>query len=155
MDLTGISSTDPVFGTTANLPSSQLDKNAFMKLLVTQMQNQDPLSPADSTQYVSQLAQFSSLEQMQNLNDDLVGMATLQQNNALLSQLTESSALIGKTVQWTDANSGAQSSGQVTAVKIQNGAALLEVNGQDVPLSSVSMVDAPPNDTGSGGSGGS
>jgi flagellar basal-body rod modification protein FlgD len=149
MDLTGISSTDPVFGATSTAPSTQLDKSAFLKLLVTQMQSQDPLSPSDSTQYVSQLAQFSSLEQMQNLNDNLVGMATLQQNNALLSQLTQSSALIGKTVQWTDSTSGATNSGQVTAVKLQGGAALLEINGQDVPLTSVTMI----NDPSTGGNG--
>ncbi len=154
MDLSGISSTDPVFGSTSSLPSTQLDKDAFLKLLVTQMQNQDPLSPADSTQYVSQLAQFSSLEQMQNLNDNLVGMAALQQNNALLSQLTESSTLIGKSVQWTDPGSGTTSSGTVTAVKLQNGTALLEINGQDVPLSSVTMVDPPSSDSGSNGGGG-
>jgi flagellar basal-body rod modification protein FlgD len=141
MDLTGISSTDPITGSALAAPSTQLDKNAFLQLLVTQMQNQDPLSPADSTEYVSQLAQFSSLEQMQNLNDNLVGMATLQQNNALLSQLTSSSALIGKNVDWTDATSGAQNSGQVTAVKLQSGTAYLEINGQDVPLSSVTMVN--------------
>ena len=153
MDLSGINVNDPITTSASTAPSSQLDKDAFLKLLVTQMQNQDPLSPADSTQYVSQLAQFSSLEQMQNLNDNLVGMATLQQNNALLSQLTQSSALIGKTVQWTDPTSGAQSSGQVSAVKLQNGAALLEINGQDVPLTSVTMVNDTPS-TGSGGSGG-
>jgi flagellar basal-body rod modification protein FlgD len=150
MDLNGISSTDPIFGAPTTAPASTLDKDAFLKLLVTQMQNQDPLSPADSTQYVSQLAQFSSLEQMQNLNQNIVGMATLQQNNALLSQLTESSALIGKTVQWTDATSGATSTGQVTAVKLQSGIAVLEINGQDVPLSSVTTVQ----DTSGGGSGG-
>jgi flagellar basal-body rod modification protein FlgD len=151
MDLTGISSTDPIFGAPSTAASSTLDKDAFLKLLVTQMQNQDPLSPADSTQYVSQLAQFSSLEQMQNLNQNIVGMATLQQNNALLAQLTESSALIGKTVQWTDATSGATSTGQVTAVKLQDGVAVLEINGQDVPLSSVTTVQ----DTSGGDSGGS
>jgi flagellar basal-body rod modification protein FlgD len=155
MDLTGISSTDPIMGAASTAPSSKLDKSAFLKLLVTQMQSQDPLSPSDSTQYVSQMAQFSSLEQMQNLNENLVGMATLQQNNALLSQLTQSSALIGKSVQWTDPNTGATNSGQVTAVKLQGGAALLEINGQDVPLSSVTMVNGGTGGTGTGGGTGS
>jgi flagellar basal-body rod modification protein FlgD len=150
MDLSGINANDPIFGAPVTSPSSTLDKDAFLKLLVTQMQNQDPLSPADSTQYVSQLAQFSSLEQMQNLNQNIVGMATLQQNNALLSQLTESSALIGRTVQWTDATSGQTSSGEVTAVKLSNGVAVLEINGQDVPLSSVTTVES----TSGGGSNG-
>lgn len=45
-----------------------LDKDAFLKLLVTQMQYQDPLEPTSNTEYMSQMAQFSSVEQMQNLN---------------------------------------------------------------------------------------
>jgi flagellar basal-body rod modification protein FlgD len=140
MDISGISSNDPSFAS-GTMPSSQLDKSAFLKLLVTQMQNQDPLSPSDSTAYVSQLAQFSSLEQMQTVNQNLVDLATLQQNNALLTQLTQSSALIGKTVQWTDPNTGTQTSGEVTAVKLQGGVALLEIGGQDVPLAAVTMVN--------------
>lgn len=45
-----------------------LDKSSFLKLLVTQMQYQDPLEPASSTEYMAQLAQFTSLEEMENLN---------------------------------------------------------------------------------------
>jgi len=48
-----------------------LDKDDFLKLLVTQLQNQDPLNPTDSTEFVSQLAQFSSLEQLTSVNDNL------------------------------------------------------------------------------------
>lgn len=48
--------------------NSSLDKDAFLKLLVTQMQYQDPLEPTSNTEYMSQMAQFSSVEQMQNLN---------------------------------------------------------------------------------------
>ena len=48
--------------------TDSLGKAAFMKLLVTQMQNQDPLNPTSDTEFISQLAQFSSLEQMENLN---------------------------------------------------------------------------------------
>ena len=47
---------------------SELGKEEFLQLLVTQMKYQDPLEPTDNTEYVSQLAQFSELEQMQNLN---------------------------------------------------------------------------------------
>jgi flagellar basal-body rod modification protein FlgD len=47
------------------------DKQTFLKLLVTQIQNQDPLNPTDSTQFVTQLAQFSELEQMTNVNTNL------------------------------------------------------------------------------------
>ncbi len=47
------------------------DQEMFLKLLVAQMKNQDPLNPTDSTQYTAQLAQFSSLEQLTGINDKL------------------------------------------------------------------------------------
>jgi flagellar basal-body rod modification protein FlgD len=153
MELTGISNTDPIAGAPQGAPAaSSLDKDAFLKLLVSQVKNQDPLQPAGSTEYVAQLAQFSSLEQMQNLNDNIVGLALLQQNNALLSQLTQSSALIGQTVQWTDPDTGTVHSGEVTSVKLQDGLALLEIDGQDVPLGYVTQVlGAPVGDDGDTG----
>lgn len=51
--------------------SQAMGKDAFLKLLVTQLQNQDPLNPADSTEFTAQLAQFSSLEQLNNINTNL------------------------------------------------------------------------------------
>jgi flagellar basal-body rod modification protein FlgD len=48
-----------------------LDKDAFLRLLTTQLQHQDPLNPTDSTEFTSQLAQFSSLEQLSNVNETL------------------------------------------------------------------------------------
>ena len=56
---------------------SDLDKDAFLQLLVTQMQYQDPLNPGDSTEYMSQLAQYSSLEATMNISE------TLEKGNAL------------------------------------------------------------------------
>jgi len=74
--------------------SDIMGKDSFLQLLVTQLKNQDPLQPMDNTQFVAQLAQFSSLEQVQNLNglmsqnNDL----TLSVHNALMTNL------IGKVV---------------------------------------------------------
>ena len=51
--------------------SSELGKEEFLKLLVCQMQNQDPLNPQSDQQFIAQLAQFSSLEQMTNLNSTM------------------------------------------------------------------------------------
>jgi flagellar basal-body rod modification protein FlgD len=71
-----------------------LGKDQFMTLLVTQLQNQDPLNPMDSTGFTSQLAQFSSLEQLQNVNSNLSHLSVTQAslNNA------QAVSFIGKTV---------------------------------------------------------
>lgn len=85
---------------TSSLSSSStqaLDKDDFLKLLVTQLQNQDPLNPADSTEFVTQLAQFSSLEQLQNVNDNIkiVQMFDQSINNS------QAVTFVGKTVKAT------------------------------------------------------
>lgn len=56
---------------TPSNPNSKMGKDEFLKLLVAQMKNQDPLNPADGQQMAAQLAQFSSVEQLQNANDTL------------------------------------------------------------------------------------
>jgi len=69
MNVSSINTTaDQDFATTDNTSGSTLDKDAFMQLLVTQMQNQDPTDPMDNSEMTAQLAQFSSLEQLENLN---------------------------------------------------------------------------------------
>jgi flagellar basal-body rod modification protein FlgD len=149
MTISGISATDELSGlgtTSTGTPTSSLDKDAFMRLLVEQMKNQDPMSPQDNSQTIAQLAQFSSLEQMTELNDNIVGLAVLQQNNALMSQLTQSSSLIGQTVSYIDPASGDTETGTVTSVKIQDGLAVLNIGGQDIPLSNVTEVSSAPAD---------
>ncbi len=69
-----------VYGSgTGNIPKTKsadaaMGKDAFLKLLVTQLENQDPLNPTENTEFVAQLAQFSSLEGIQNLNTSLGDM---------------------------------------------------------------------------------
>ena len=62
--------------TTAATGTSQVTKNMFLQLLVAQIKNQDPLSPADGTQFLTQLAQFQSLEQSMNMGTDLSAIRT-------------------------------------------------------------------------------
>jgi flagellar basal-body rod modification protein FlgD len=59
-----------------------LDKDAFLKIFLTQMQNQDPLNPMDATDFTSQLAQFSSLEQLYNVNTNLQSLETSSGDSA-------------------------------------------------------------------------
>lgn len=58
-------------GTQIVKPGNDMDKNAFLRILTAELANQDPSNPQDSTQYVAQMAQFSSLEQMSNLNSTM------------------------------------------------------------------------------------
>ncbi|MCE9593692.1 MAG: hypothetical protein K8S98_05825 [Planctomycetes bacterium] len=149
MTISGISANDPI-SLSGNDTTSKLDKDSFMKLLVNQMKNQDPMEPADNTQMIAQLAQFSSLEQMETLNQNIVGLAVLQQQNALLNQLTTSSALIGKSVQYVDPTSQEEQWGTVQAVKIVDGLASLSIDGKDVPLANVGEIGTPPAATDTG-----
>jgi len=153
MDLSGITaSTSSEFASAAELPTQELDKNAFMELLVAQLKNQDPLEPASNEEFVGQLATFSSLEQLENVNDNIGTLALLQQSNALLSQLTESSALIGQTIEWTDYETGEPGSGVVQSVKVEDGTAFLDVGDQMVALLDVTSVNGttPVDDGGDG-----
>ncbi len=75
--------------TTSTTGGSDLDEQAFLNLLITQLQYQDPMNPQDSQEFVAQLAQFSSLEELMSLNDgmDTLYMATSSMNNAAMTQL--------------------------------------------------------------------
>ena len=143
MQIPGINSNDPI-SLSGSASQSQLDKDAFMNLLAVQMKHQDPLSPTDNSQMIAQLAQFSALEQSQQLNDNIVGLAVLQQSNALLQQLTSSSALIGKDVQYSDPDTEATTWGRVESVRIEDGLAQLQIGGKNVPLANVIEIGTPP-----------
>lgn len=95
--------------------TSELGKDAFLQLLVTQMQCQDPLNPSSDTEFISQLATFSSLEQMQNLN------STFSQTQAF--------SLVGQQVQVSADNKVGYVEGTVDYVTISNGNTYLSVNG--------------------------
>jgi flagellar basal-body rod modification protein FlgD len=71
-----------------------LGKDSFMKMMIAQLQNQDPLNPMDGTAFVAQLAQFSSLEQLQNLNDVMSSLPTYlgSFSNAQMANLIGSEA---------------------------------------------------------------
>lgn len=118
---------------------NDLDKDAFLNLLVTQMQHQDPLSPTKNEDFLAQMAQFSSLEQMQNLNKG----ASISQGYTLMNK-----EVFG-TVMDPTTNKVNAVTGMVTGVYMQNGKVFLKVKMDDVekpvdlPLEKVEAVLAP------------
>ena len=120
---------DPTTGTTttaATTPTSStkkadqvLGKDDFLKLMVAQMKNQDPMSPADDKDNIAQMAQFSSLEQITNL-------ATATQRLADSMQTTQTLGLIGHTVSYKAAD-GTLTSGMVSSVDVAGGKPSLTV----------------------------
>lgn len=82
---------------TASTGSSALGKDDFLKILITQLQNQDPTSPMDDKEFIAQMAQFSSLEQMQNLNTSMTNLISLQTQSNLISY----GQFIGQEVNWS------------------------------------------------------
>lgn len=100
---------DSIGNATTGLRGNSLGQEDFMKILLTQLTYQDPLKPMDNQQFMAQMAQFTSLEQTQQLNEK---MATLISNQAAL----QSVGLIGRTV---DINTGGASlTGTVAALSL-------------------------------------
>jgi flagellar basal-body rod modification protein FlgD len=127
----GSSATNPLTAEDAN--KNQLGKDAFLKLLTTQLQHQDPLNPMEDSEFMGQMAQFSTLEQITN-------MATA--NTAMADNLTfsKSVSLIGRTVTYTDAEEQTHT-GTVDRVTTTDGKPALTVGGIDgVDPSSVTEV---------------
>jgi len=120
--------TSALAATTSN--NQFVSQNTFLTLLITQLQNQDPMNPQDSSQFVAQLAQFSSLEQMTQLNTSF---------NSVLDN--SAAGMIGQTVTVADQN--AQSgftTGQVTGVVYFANGPAVQVNGVNYPLSAIQNV---------------
>ncbi|WAH35401.1 flagellar hook capping FlgD N-terminal domain-containing protein [Alicyclobacillus dauci] len=112
--------------------SQQLGQDDFLKLLVAQMQNQDPLQPQDNSQMLAQLAQFTSVEQMTN-----VAQTETQVLSAINSlQTLMAPQMIGKSVTIDD-GSGTPIQGTVDSVKFSQGQSQVVVNGTAYPTTQV------------------
>lgn len=104
--------------------AASMDYNAFLRLLVAEMKNQDPTKPNDATQYMAQLASFSNVEQAIKTNAKLDALLTT-------SALSQAESLIGRTITSAD---GALS-GKVTAFKIVSGGAVAVLEGgKELPI---------------------
>ncbi|SHF51655.1 flagellar hook assembly protein FlgD [Ornithinibacillus halophilus] len=117
-------------------PSPELGRDEFLKILMTQLQNQDPLNPMEDKDFISQMSNFSSLEQLMNISSSI---ESLVQNQAI-APVVQYSNLIGRDVAYHD-DEGSQKVSQVTAVSQQDGQALLKLaNGETIPANEIGEV---------------
>jgi flagellar basal-body rod modification protein FlgD len=125
-DATNVSTTAP------KAAGGTLGKDDFLKLFVTQLQHQDPMNPSDNSEFMAQMAQFSTLEQITNLSN-----ATSQM--VFANQVSQSVGLIGRTVTYDKAD-GTSATGVATAVNIDNGSILVTVGADQVEPGSIRSV---------------
>lgn len=112
----------------------ELGSDMFLKLLVTQMRYQDPFSGGqDMGDFMSQVAQFSTMERLIQLQKTVESFVAQQSHSQALSMLNRTVDI--KT------ESGEEERGEVTAVRMQSGNPLLTVNGREYPLGAVSVVE--------------
>lgn len=127
---------------TQNTSKTTLGKNDFLKLLIAQLKGQDPMKPMNDTQYISQMANFTSLEQTQNMNNLLQKFIDSQSSQTLANY----SNMIGQAITYNTSNSNGstqteQSQGIVTSVSLVNGNIVCNTqDGKNVSLSQISSI---------------
>ncbi|GGA63060.1 hypothetical protein GCM10008025_03740 [Ornithinibacillus halotolerans] len=129
--------------TTTRVPSNELGKDDFLKILMTQLQNQDPTSPLEDRDFIAQLAQFTSLEQMTNMTNSINKLANFQQMNSII----EYSHLIDKVVSYQSLDENGDNltmkESKVTSVSQFNGELFLELaNGEKISTILIGEVRA-------------
>ncbi|MDF2936755.1 MAG: flagellar hook capping protein [Paenibacillaceae bacterium] len=115
--------------------NSELGKDQFLKILIAQLKNQDPTQPLQDKEFIAQMAQFSSVEQLTNMATEM---------KALRESLGMASGLIGKTITWTRKDSGGnetEDSGIVQAITFKNGSQYANVDGVEVSLEKITKIE--------------
>ncbi len=134
-NLQSISALGSTIQTTKNNPADALGRDQFMLLLLAQLRNQDPLSPMDDKEFITQLATFNTLDEMRKINENLLAMS-------YMDQFVQAGVLLGKTVTAIDPNyPGNFITGQVSGVSFEDGAANLIVDGIKIPVENVTFME--------------
>ncbi len=159
MSVSAISSTNSSYVTTSSAssvqvanPDSTISKTDFLEMFITKLENQDPTDPIDDSTFTSDMAQLSTVEQLQNLNTSMTSMSTSMSNldTNVTSQISltntgQAVSLVNKTVtvQTTDsAGNVSTAEGTVTSVKFVNGVPKIVINGVEYDTSAVTEVAA-------------
>ena len=133
-----LSNTSSSTSTSTSTGTDSLGKDTFLQLLVTQMQNQNPLDPQDNSEFVAQLAQFSSLESMQTLNDTVDTLSS----NYTSSQALQASSLVGHSVIAEGDTTTVDTSAGVTGqVELSTSSTATTVNVYDADGNLVKNID--------------
>lgn len=132
-------------GTTAsknNTAKNTLDKDAFLKLLLTELRYQDPMEPVKDKEFMAQMASFSSLEQMTNLNTGFNKLSSNITDNLLPAlMLQQSSTMVGREVTYTNPDDSKSSlTGIIDSALIKDGKAYYVVNGKEIAASTISEI---------------
>ena len=147
MDVSGVGSANSLTGAVTSMvdnPDSALGKMDFLQMLVTKLKYQDPLKPISDESFVADMAQFSSLEQMTNLNQTFAQSINSLNENIIglmmMQNTTQAASLIGKTI--TVSTGTGEIEGQVSIVRFVDGEPKIVVNGQEYGLASVKEIKA-------------
>jgi flagellar basal-body rod modification protein FlgD len=137
LTVSAVEATTPgAFGLGATAPTTttatDADKDMFLQLLVTQMRNQDPANPTDSSEFLAQTAQFTALEKMQAVADQTSQLVALQ-------VAFGASSMVGRTISYAGPD-GELLSGVVNSVRFESTGPVLQVNGEDVHFASVQSL---------------
>jgi flagellar basal-body rod modification protein FlgD len=130
--------TTPSAGSLLPIPTKTLSQDDFLKLLVVQMKAQDPLNPKTDTEFISQMTQFSALEQSKSMQRDIAGLRGDQ-------ELLQADAMIGRYVTLHDGNA-LVAPGVVSAVDVMDGTPKIVVNGIQYSMSQVLSISTVPQE---------
>ncbi len=115
----------------AGIESVSTGKEDFLRLFVAQLKAQNPLNPQEGHEFIAQLAQFTSLEQLMNLNTSFSDVLKYQ-------QLLGGGELIGKNATYLDTDGELQ--GVISGIKINDGAITAVIGGKEVPISNITGI---------------
>jgi len=126
-NLTGVLSQSSRISSSQSSSNNTLGKQEFLNLLVTQLRYQDPLKPMEDKEFVAQLAQFSALEQMQNLNESF--------------ELIKAQNMIGRYVVATNPSDTSKTvEGRVDSIRVDGSKIYLKVNGVEVTTENIKQI---------------
>lgn len=122
---------------TTSAATKELGKDQFLKILITQLQNQDPMQPMEDKEFIAQMAQFSSVEQLVNISSQL---KTLNQSLGTVS------GMIGREISWLSSNkedNGTLRQGIVDSIIVRDGVQYAKVGNDEIKLDEIIQVTNP------------